>query len=533
MAKTFQSLRRIVLSRPVLTVMLAIAFMVVGWFGYYAYLDWADARALNEYLTQLEQREPNWHERVYGKPLSTETLESIKQLVELNNMITADMDSRSMDREVYFSGLVQDWNHPVSLFTVEQSRFLQWVASHYQQNLEKSALVEQDGIIPYFYDAGLSFQKMQEGTYRLIGETYDIHEILEMQFYHALQQNDSKQAVTYLVRLIKERRRKDRPEQTYMVNYYPSLVERLLNLTEPDDTSLLKLQAALQQNIDESPRQFLLIGARFRMLEKYVEEMSQGDMTYRQLQQGNYEWLVPKDNMLRQSWLKSVFVWYANIRLKSIYRRTAYLKLKLHQMADQIESLALLTESKRWPTWVQYARAHQLPLNPVEFFKKIPPDPVILPEGLQHVVVTLTVAQAFEKFAKHRVALATVIAERYRRAHGKLPDSCSDLVPEFAPSPLLDPFTGQPLIIKRIDNGILIYSLGPEEADHKGDNLTSADYRYLGSGSSRSISGNYGLRLYELDKRRQPPIALTKEAIDALNKWKAFEAAKMKKPVEK
>ena len=520
-------------NRPILAVAAVIACTLLGWLGYYAYLDWADARALNEYLIQLEKREPNWRERVYGEPPTVETLQSIKQLVDLNKLITADMDTRSIDRGVYFSGLVQDWNHPASLFTAEQEQFLQWVTTHYQQVLEKTNLVEKDNIIPYYYDVSLSNEKRIEGAYRLISDTYDIHEILEVQFFHALQQNDSKQAVTYLVRLLKERRRKGRPEQTYMVNYYPSLVERLLNLTEPDDVSLLQLHAALQQYIDESRKQFLLIGARFRMMTKYVEEMSQADLTQRQLLQGNYDWLVPKESILRQAWLKSVFPWYANIRLKTIYRRTAYLTLKLHQLADQIESLALLPESERWPVWVQYSRLHQLPLNTVEFFKNIPPDPAILPEGLPHVVNPLTVSQAFEKLAKHRVALAIVLAERYRRAHGKLPVSWNDLVPEFIPGPLLDIFTGQPLIIKKIDDGILIYSLGPEEKDHLGSKLNSGDYWYLGSRESRSLSGNYGLRLHELDKRRLPPITLKQDAIDELNKWKAYEAAKKQKQNEK
>ncbi len=372
--------RKRFLNRPILAIVAVIACSMLGWLGYYAYLDWADAGALNEYLIQLEKREPNWRERVYGKLPSVETLESIKQLVDLNKIITADMETRSIDRGVYFSGLAQDWNHPASLFTLEQEQFLQWVTTHYQQVLERTNLVENDNIIPYFYDANLTTEKMQEGAYQLISETYDIHEILELQFFHALQQNDPKEAVTYLVRIIKERRRKDRPEQTYMVNYHPCLVERLLNLTEPDDASLLQLQAALQQYIDESPQQFLLIGARFRMMTRYLEEMRQSDVSDLQLRQ-RFGWLIPPESILRQAWLKPVYVWYANTRLKIIYRRTAYLSLKVHQLADQIESLALLPESERWPAWVQYAHAHQLQLNNVEYFKKVLPDPAILPEG--------------------------------------------------------------------------------------------------------------------------------------------------------
>ena len=75
--------RKRFLNRPILAIAAIIARTMLGWLGYYAYLDWSDARALNEYLMLLEKREPNWRERVYGKPPSAETTEAGLQLREL------------------------------------------------------------------------------------------------------------------------------------------------------------------------------------------------------------------------------------------------------------------------------------------------------------------------------------------------------------------------------------------------------------------------------------------------------------------
>lgn len=92
------------------------------------------------------------------------------------------------------------------------------------------------------------------------------------------------------------------------------------------------------------------------------------------------------------------------------------------------------------------------------------------------------------------VALA---AERYRLKHSKWPDSLMELVAEkLIDSTPLDPFDGKPLRIKRVEDGLLIYSVGRDRKDDGGK-----------FDRKQSWQANHDLvfQLFDIDKRRQPP----------------------------
>jgi len=527
--------RKYFLNRPILAIVAIIACTMLGWLGYYAYLDWADARALNEYLVQLEEREPNWRERVYGKPPTEAVTEADKQLRELNKLTESDMEAWNIYRSAYFAGMIQNPLEPAALFTVEQEEYLKWVNEQYKKMLEKSHVLESENIIPYYFDASLPYEKMQAAGYSLFGDTYTNHEFIELQFFLALQQNDSKQAVTSLIRLIKERRRKHFPGMMNQVNIHPGYVERLLNMTQPDDATLQKLQAALTQYLEESPQQFILIGTTLRLLSKYLDELPHADFNYRDLQHGLFQWVMDKDSVLRQDWLKPVFVWLANTKIKNMFRRSAHLKLKIYQLSEAVESLAALPETRRWPTWKQYASAKNIAFRMEDMMKQKPPASNFFPEGLQYLLYPYlySVTSCIEKQAMHQAALTAVIAEQYRHKHGRFPQSWAELVPEYFPAPLLDPFTGKPLIIHTSEAGILVYSLGPDEIDHEGKNRNTGHHWFAGYGYPRSFLGNLAIQVNVPSQRRLPPITLKQDAIDELNKWKAHEAAKKLKQNEK
>jgi len=528
---THQPRRKYLLSRPVLAVVLVIACTVLAWFGYYAYLDWADTRALNEYLTQLEQREPNWHERVYGKPPTTKSIEEAKQLREISKFAEGDMEAFYIYRGAHSAGMIQNPLEPAALFTEEQEQFLLWACTQYRTMLEKSEILESDSIIPYYFDSSLPYDKMQNDAYSLKGQTWTQHELVELQFFLALQKNDPKQAVTSLVRLIKERRRKQLPQMMNQVNIHPGFVERLLNLTEPDDSSLLKLQSALMQYLEESPNQFFLVGAQLRMLSQRLEELSRAEYTYLELQRAGLFWIVDKDSWLRWDLVRPVYTWWENMKLKNLFRRTAHLTLKLYQLSDHVEGLAALPEAKRWPAWKQYATSHGLAFTMEQLMKQKPPASNFLPEGLQYLLYPYfySVIAILEKQAMHQAALAAVVAERYRRAHGRFPNNWSELVPVFLPAPLVDPFTGKPLVLKTSEEGFLVYSLGPDEIDHEGKQRNTGHHWFAGYGYPRSFLGNLAIRVNDPSQRRLSPITLNKDTIEELNKWKAYEAAKKQK----
>ena len=94
-------------------------------------------------------------------------------------------------------------------------------------------------------------------------------------------------------------------------------------------------------------------------------------------------------------------------------------------------------------------------------------------------------------------AEAGLACERYRLIHKRWPESLTELVNakllDAAPT---DPFDGQPLRLIRRKDDLTVYSVGIDKIDHGGDIATS---RPLDAGA------DLGFRLWDPDKRRQPP----------------------------
>ena len=71
--------------------------------------------------------------------------------------------------------------------------------------------------------------------------------------------------------------------------------------------------------------------------------------------------------------------------------------------------------------------------------------------------------------AKIRCAAVAIMIERYRRATGHLPQSLHDLIPKYAPSLPIDPFTGKELVYRHEEKSYVVYSLGEDQKDDNGD----------------------------------------------------------------
>jgi hypothetical protein len=83
--------------------------------------------------------------------------------------------------------------------------------------------------------------------------------------------------------------------------------------------------------------------------------------------------------------------------------------------------------------------------------------------------------QHFADMDNMRAALAV---ERYRLVQGRLPDSLADLVPQFLEAVPEDPFTGGPLIYRKLEDGYIVYSLGADTTDNGGAKTNSAGRQY-------------------------------------------------------
>ena len=70
--------------------------------------------------------------------------------------------------------------------------------------------------------------------------------------------------------------------------------------------------------------------------------------------------------------------------------------------------------------------------------------------------------------ARLHVAHVGVAVERYRVAHGALPDHLNELVPAFLETAPTDPYDGQPLRYRRLSPGFVVYSIGKDLSDDGG-----------------------------------------------------------------
>ena len=65
-------------------------------------------------------------------------------------------------------------------------------------------------------------------------------------------------------------------------------------------------------------------------------------------------------------------------------------------------------------------------------------------------------------------AQTALAVERFRLAHGTLPERLDALVPQFVSAVPADPFDGQPLRYHRFERGYVIYSVGEDGEDNGG-----------------------------------------------------------------
>jgi hypothetical protein len=85
--------------------------------------------------------------------------------------------------------------------------------------------------------------------------------------------------------------------------------------------------------------------------------------------------------------------------------------------------------------------------------------------------------------------------EHYRLTHGHWPDSMPVLVPEFIRQLPSDPFDGKALHFHRLDDGVVIYSIGPDGKDN-GGKMDRTDLQ--------TPDTNIGFQLWDVNRRRQP-----------------------------
>jgi hypothetical protein len=95
-----------------------------------------------------------------------------------------------------------------------------------------------------------------------------------------------------------------------------------------------------------------------------------------------------------------------------------------------------------------------------------------------------------------RCAIVAVAAERFRRDNRRWPQTPDELTRDYLKAVPNDPYDGKPLRYKRLADGVIIYSVGPDKEDNGGA-------RNIANPLAKKI--DYGFRLWDVASRRQPP----------------------------
>jgi hypothetical protein len=242
-------------------------------------------------------------------------------------------------------------------------------------------------------------------------------------------------------------------------------LERILAQGELSEASLARFQDLLEKELGEP---LLLVGARGEraLIDCLMDAIEKGDVR---------PWQVPQ----------------------LLHDRDANL--------DLFEDIQLILV----PGSANVHRATMLRFNsqfveiakrPVEEQKKLIDELEITAKSLQPLAQLLSqgpikVARAYQRDqAVLGCGLLMVAVERYRLAHGRWPDRLEDLVGTYVKKVPLDPADGTPIKYRQDPGFVSLYAIGADGKDHGGQVANIIWKRGV----------DYGLRLWEVAKRRQP-----------------------------
>jgi hypothetical protein len=243
-------------------------------------------------------------------------------------------------------------------------------------------------------------------------------------------------------------------------------VERTLAQGEPSEAALARVQHEFEAEAEEP---LLLIGARGErgMMDGALQAVEAGDL--------DPNWLFALTGGKNGATILVGSTQF--LRLPGVIKRVRAAVLRYNDQFVEITKLPVEQQPER--------------------IKELQAAEKSLPELARPILYASTkVAVAFHRDrATLRCAAVMVALERYRRANNRWPGSLTDLVPADLPKVPLDPFDSSPLRYRRLDDGVVVYSVGSDGQDNGG----KFDKNPAKEGT------DLGLRLWDVSKRRQPP----------------------------
>jgi hypothetical protein len=147
-----------------------------------------------------------------------------------------------------------------------------------------------------------------------------------------------------------------------------------------------------------------------------------------------------------------------------------------------------LVEVARKPSLEQPAALAELQRNT----KQAPPGATVLDDAVGELRRDSNVQRSFQRRdALLRSAIVALAAERYRLRKGRWPLEAKEMDASLVGPVAIDPYDGSPLRFRRLDDGLVVYAIGPDGRDDGGD---------LGDRGEKAP--DIGFRLWDAAKRR-------------------------------
>jgi hypothetical protein len=247
-------------------------------------------------------------------------------------------------------------------------------------------------------------------------------------------------------------------------------LERILAQGEPVPEQLADFQRILEE--DEKGNLFLVAARGQRgMIDGFLELVQHGDVTHAQMRQavaqgslyaGGNDWLGTDVELLL---------------LRGTIRRDRGELLKRMNRAVDIARLPPEERGREMDAW------HAEVKEGSSLGRKV------LPTLFKVHEITL------RSHAEMRCAIVMLALERFRQARRTWPDRLEELTPAYLDRVPLDPFDGRPIKFVRREDGVTVYSVGPDGEDNGG----------AVAGRSLASGFDWGFRLWDVDRRSQPP----------------------------